>query len=82
MPPELVGIELPPPEGMTPLTLPLEYLEVLAAHDSGLLPEQFRMLSSDEQAELMAFHQVRQFITNFYRHEQEILAEERRKKVK
>lgn len=70
MPPELAEYEVPPPEGMPePLTMPYDYWVVWTAIESNMTPGEFRLLPWEEQAELIAWHMVKQKVQAYYHNE-------------
>lgn len=83
MPPELVDYDFASskPDGMTELTLSVEYNLVWTAAQAGMIPADFRQLPYDEQAELMAFYYVQSRIKSFYADEQRAIAEKRQREL-
>ena len=83
MPPELEDMDWDAiaPEGMTDLTLSEQYNQVWTAREAGMLPEEFRMLPWDEQAELIAFYFVHNRIKAFYAEEQTQLAKRKQAEI-
>ena len=44
----------------------MEYIHVMVAKENGLTPGEFRMLSWEEQAELIGFHTANQRVQQYY----------------